>query len=286
MAAPAAQLRALARRAQERQRAGRVLPDRRGRCRRSRTGCAVEAIVADSEDEVLGVNDKLQLAEVEAVNRRRRAQELMAQGVTLVDPARFDVRGAGRRSAATSTSTSTWSSKARSSSVTACASAPTSCCATARSARTPRSSRTASSYDAVVGAALQVGPFARFRPGAVLAGRGAHRQLRRGEEARDRRRQQGEPPDLLGDATVGQKVNVGAGTITLQLRRREQVAAPRSATAPSSARARCWLRRSRSARSATIGAGSTITKDAPAGKLTLERGKQVTIEGWKRPEKK
>ena len=59
----------------------------------ARDGLAIEAVIADSEDEVLGVNDKQQLAEVESVNRRRRAEELMAQGVTLVDPARFDARG-------------------------------------------------------------------------------------------------------------------------------------------------------------------------------------------------
>ncbi len=59
----------------------------------AKAGLKVNAILADSEDEVLGVNDKVQLAEVEAVYRKRRATELMLQGVTLVDPARFDARG-------------------------------------------------------------------------------------------------------------------------------------------------------------------------------------------------
>ena len=59
----------------------------------AKAGLKVNAIPADSEDEVLGVNDKVQLAEVEAIYRKRRATELMLQGVTLVDPARFDARG-------------------------------------------------------------------------------------------------------------------------------------------------------------------------------------------------
>ncbi|MEY2919679.1 MAG: hypothetical protein RL261_984, partial [Pseudomonadota bacterium] len=59
----------------------------------AKAGLKVNAILADREDEVLGVNDKVQLAEVEAVYRKRRATELMLQGVTLVDPARFDARG-------------------------------------------------------------------------------------------------------------------------------------------------------------------------------------------------
>ena len=59
----------------------------------AKAGLKVNAILADDEDEVLGVNDKVQLAEVEAVYRKRRATELMLQGVTLVDPARFDARG-------------------------------------------------------------------------------------------------------------------------------------------------------------------------------------------------
>jgi bifunctional UDP-N-acetylglucosamine pyrophosphorylase / glucosamine-1-phosphate N-acetyltransferase len=98
-------------------------------------GLRVEAVVSPTVAEVLGVNDKLQLAQLEAEHRRLRATELMVAGVTLADPARIDVRGRSS-TAATCSSTRTSCSRARSGSATASASARTWCCATARSATT------------------------------------------------------------------------------------------------------------------------------------------------------
>ena len=189
----------------------------------AKAGLKVHAVLADSEDEVLGVNDKLQLAEVEAVYRRRRATELMLQGVTLVDPTRFDARGiveAGRdvlidvnvvlegkvvlgdrvRIGPTSSSRMRRSATTRSSS-------PTASSRRRPSARTATSAR---SHACV--------------PTSTLAAGCAHRQLRRSEEQHPRHRQQGQSPDLPRRHDDRQQGERRRRHHHLQLRRRQQVA--------------------------------------------------------------
>ena len=161
-----------------------------------RDGCAVEAVVADTPSEVLGVNDKVQLAEAEAAHRRSRAEELMRAGVTVVDPARLDVRGEvtcgrdvvldinvilvgqredrrpreGRRGL-----------RAR----------------RLRDRRRQRGARQfARSRARSRAAGCVIGPFARLRPGTRLAD-GVHvGNFVEVKNSDARRRQQGEPPDL------------------------------------------------------------------------------------------
>jgi len=247
-------------------------------------GMAIEAIVADSEDEVLGVNDKQQLAEVEAVNRRRRAEELMAQGVTLVDPARFDARGpveVGRDVYIDVNVVLEGTVKLgdrvrvgpnvvlRNRVIGADTEIFPSCVL----------------YDAVVGERCNVGPFARFRPGAVLEDEVHIGNFVEVKKSRIKRGAKANHLSYIGDATVGQKVNVGAGTICCNYDGANKwpteigdgafIGSGTMLVAPVKVGAK-----------ATIGAGSTITRDAPPDRLTLERGKQVTVEGWKRPEKK
>jgi bifunctional UDP-N-acetylglucosamine pyrophosphorylase/glucosamine-1-phosphate N-acetyltransferase len=129
-----------------------------------------------------------------------------------------------------------------------------------------------------------VGPFTRLRPEAVL-GDEVHvgnfvevkkAQLKRGAKANHL--------TYLGDATIGEKVNVGAGTITCNYDGANKwrteigdgafIGSGTMLVAPVTIGA-----------DATIGAGSTITRDAPDGKLTLERSKQTTVDGWQRPVK-
>jgi len=138
---------------------------------------------------------------------------------------------------------------------------------------------------AKIGARAIVGPFARLRPEAVLQEE-VHvgnfvevkkSELRRGAKANHL--------TYLGDTTVGEKVNVGAGTVTCnydgvnkwrtEIGDGAFIGSGTMLVAPVKVGA-----------GATIGAGSTITKDAPDGKLTLERSKQLTLEGWKRPTRK
>jgi bifunctional UDP-N-acetylglucosamine pyrophosphorylase/glucosamine-1-phosphate N-acetyltransferase len=249
----------------------------------AKSGLKINAILADSEGEVLGVNDKVQLAEVEAIYRKRRATELMLQGVTLVDPARFDARGpdtVGRdvhidvnvvfegvvklgqrvrigpnvviRDSEIGDDTVVFPN-----------------CVIDR---------------ASIGPNCNIGPFARFRPSSSLAP-GVH--IGNFVEVKNSILGAGAKANhltYLGDATVGERVNVGAGTITCNYdgvnKWRTEIGA--GAFIGSGA---MLVAPVKIGAGATIGAGSTITKDAPDDKLTLERSKQLTLEGWKRPVK-
>jgi bifunctional UDP-N-acetylglucosamine pyrophosphorylase/glucosamine-1-phosphate N-acetyltransferase len=138
---------------------------------------------------------------------------------------------------------------------------------------------------AVVGARSIVGPFARLRPDAKL-----HEDVHVGNfvEVKKSELKRGAKANhltYLGDATVGEKVNVGAGTITCNYdgvnKWRTEIGAGAFIGSGTMLVAPVTV-----GAGATIGAGSTITKDAPDEKLTLERSKQVTIDSWQRPTKK
>jgi bifunctional UDP-N-acetylglucosamine pyrophosphorylase/glucosamine-1-phosphate N-acetyltransferase len=249
-----------------------------------RSGCEVHAVVAPTVTEVLGVNDKMQLAELEAAYRRQRATSLMLEGVTIVDPARFDARGpvsVGRdvhidvnvvlegtvklgnrvrigpnvliRDAEIGDDTTIFAN-----------------CVIDR---------------ARIGPNCNIGPFARFRPSSELAS-GVH--IGNFVEVKNSILGPGAKANhltYLGDASVGEKVNVGAGTITCNYdgvnKFRTEIGAGAFIGSGTMLVAPVKV-----GANATIGAGSTITKDAPDDKLTLERSKQVTIDSWKRPTKK
>ena len=249
----------------------------------AKAGLKVNAILADREDEVLGVNDKVQLAEVEAVYRKRRATELMLQGVTLVDPARFDARGPVTVGRDVHIDVNvvlegkvTLGNRVRigpnvliRDSVIGDDAEIHANCVLDR---------------AKVGARAIVGPYARLRPDAVL-----HEDVHVGNfvEVKKSELHRGAKANhltYLGDATIGEKVNVGAGTITCNYdgvnKWRTEIGAGAFIGSGSMLVAPVKI-----GAGATIGAGSTITKDAPDDKLTLERSKQLTLDGWKRPVK-
>ncbi len=249
----------------------------------AKAGLKVNAILAEREDEVLGVNDKVQLAEVEAVYRRRRAEELMLQGVTLADPARFDARGPVTVGRDVYIDVNVVleghvrigdrvrigpNTVIRESEIGADTEIQANCILDR----------------ATVGERCIVGPFARLRPDALLREE-VHvgnfvevkkSELKRGAKANHL--------TYLGDATVGEKVNVGAGTVTCNYdgvnKWRTEIGDGAFIGSGSMLVAPVKI-----GAGATIGAGSTITKDTPDGKLTLERSKQLTLEGWKRPVK-
>jgi bifunctional UDP-N-acetylglucosamine pyrophosphorylase/glucosamine-1-phosphate N-acetyltransferase len=138
---------------------------------------------------------------------------------------------------------------------------------------------------AIVGADCRVGPYARLRPGAQLA-EGAH--VGNFVEMKNATLGAGSKANhltYLGDASIGAKVNIGAGTITCNydgvnkhrtvIEDEAFIGSDTALVAPVTV-----------GRGATIGAGSTITQDAPADQLSVARGRQVTVPGWKRPEKK
>jgi len=239
--------------------------------------------VADAA-EALGINDKVQLAQAEAHYRRRRACELLARGVTLVDPARLDVRG--EIEVGTDVVLD----------VNVVLEGPVRLgngvhigphCVVSRTSIGDATVLQANCVvqDAVIGSDCSVGPFTRMRPGAQLA-KGAHvgnfveiKNSRIGERSKVNHL------SYIGDAEIGSGVNVGAGTITCnydganksqtRIGDRAFIGSGSMLVAPVTIGAE-----------ATVGAGSTITSDAPAGKLTLARSRQVTIAEWQRPRRK
>jgi len=248
-----------------------------------KAGVKVEAVLAPTVAEVLGVNDKLQLSQVEAEYRRKRAEELMLGGVTVVDPARLDVRGevTHGRDVFLDANVLLEGKVTLGDRVRVGPNAVLRDCEIgADSVIHPN----CVIDQAVAGTGCIIGPFARLRPGARLAD-GVH--VGNFCEVKNSELGAGSKVNHLsyvGDASIGAGVNVGAGTITCNYDGADKhrtvigdgafIGSGTMLVAPVSV-----------GEQATIGAGSTITRDAPAGKLTLERSKQVSVEGWKRPVK-
>ena len=243
----------------------------------------VTAVSAANAVEVLGVNDKIQLAEVEGHLRRERARELMLAGATIADPNRVDIRGevnVGRDVYIDVNSVFVGAVNLGK----GVKIGPN--CLIIDSTIGAGAEINANSVidNAVVGADCRVGPFARLRPQTVL-----HAQVHIGNFVEVKNSQIG--PDskanhlsYIGDATVGRGVNIGAGSITCNYDGQNKwptiiddgafIGSGSMLVAPV-----------RIGAGATIGAGSTITAPAADGKLTLERSTQVTVDPWKRPEK-
>lgn len=249
-----------------------------------RDGCAVEAVIAETAAEVLGVNDKLQLAEVEAAHRRTRATELMRAGVTIIDPARIDIRGdvSVGRDVVLDVNVILAGKVKLGDGVHIGPNCLLRDCEIGAGTVINANCVLESS---VIGANCSIGPFARMRPGNRLAD-GVH--IGNFVELKNSEIGVGSKANHLsyvGDTTIGSRVNVGAGTVTCNYDGANKyrteigdgafIGSGTMLVAPVSV-----------GKDATIGAGSTITKPAPEGKLTVERSRQQTIENWKRPEKK
>ena len=246
-------------------------------------GVPVVTAQAASEIEVLGVNSPLQLAELERRFQRRQAEALMEAGVRMADPARFDLRGHltcgsdveidinclfegqvvlgdGVRIGAN---------------------------CVVRDARIKAGAVIhpfTHIEGADVGAGALVGPFARLRPGAVL---GSQVHIGNFVEVKNSTLAAGAKANhlaYLGDTTVGERVNYGAGSITANYdganKHRTTIGADVHVGSNCVLVAPVKL-----GAGATIGGGSTITQDVPAGQLAVARGRQVAIEGWQRPKK-
>lgn len=244
-------------------------------------GIAVVPLAASDEAEVLGVNDKLQLAELEAHYRRARARELLLAGVTLVDPARLDVRGTLTvgRDVCLDANVLFEGDVVLGDRVSI---GPNSVLRDCRIGDDVVVKSHCVIEEASVGARSIIGPFARLRPGAALA-----EEVHIGNfvEVKNSTMAAGAKANHLayvGDATVGERVNIGAGTIIANYDGANKHHTTIGADAHTGSNSVLVAPITVGA-GATIGAGSTVTKDVPAGKLTVARAKQVTLEGWKRP---
>jgi bifunctional UDP-N-acetylglucosamine pyrophosphorylase/glucosamine-1-phosphate N-acetyltransferase len=244
----------------------------------------VEAMLAPTMTEVLGINDRRQLAGLETTLRKRITDELMAAGVTLVDPARVDVRGrvdCGRDVVIDVNAVFEGVVVLGDDVVIG----PNVVIRDSRLGAGCRVEPNTIIEGADVGPNCELGPFARLRPGAVLADGVKVGNFVEVKKSRIGAGSKVNHLSYIGDAEIGTRVNVGAGTITCNYdgaNKHSTVIGDDAFIGSNSA----LVAPVEIGAGATIGAGSTVSKDAPAGELTVARGKQVTVRGWKRPTKK
>ncbi|OPZ10289.1 MAG: Bifunctional protein GlmU [Alphaproteobacteria bacterium ADurb.BinA280] len=247
-------------------------------------GVPVAAAQPQGEWEVLGVNSKVQLAELERIQQRRIACQLLENGVRLADPARIDVRGelsCGRDVAIDVNCVFEG--------VVTLADAvdigPNCVLKNVRIATGARIAAFSHLEDAVVGPDCIVGPYARLRPGAELGPEVHVGNFVEVKNSTIAAQSKANHLAYIGDARVGERVNIGAGTITCNYDGANKhltvieddafIGSDTQLVAPVTV-----------GRGATLGAGTTLTKDAPPDALTVSRAKQMSLAGWQRPVKK
>ena len=244
---------------------------------------AVRAVTATDSSEVQGVNDKAQLAELERVCRVRRATELLTAGVTIADPARIDVRGTlGHGSDVYLDINVILEGNVRLGDRVRIG--PGCVIRDSEIGADTQVFAHCVIEGARIGPGCSIGPFARLRPAALLAG-----SVHIGNFVEVKNSQLGEAAKAnhlayVGDAQVGNRVNIGAGTIVANYDGAAKhgthigddvhTGSNSVLVAPITVGA-----------GATIAAGSTVTHSVPAGKLTVARARQVTIDNWQRPVK-
>jgi bifunctional UDP-N-acetylglucosamine pyrophosphorylase/glucosamine-1-phosphate N-acetyltransferase len=243
----------------------------------------VRAVKAGGLDEVLGVNDRLQLAHLERVYQRGQAEALMREGASIADPARVDVRGSVQVGQDVFIDVNVvFEGEVR---LESGVSIGPNC--VIRDAHIGAGTRVFASCvveEARVGRNARIGPFARLRPGSELAD-----EVHIGNYVEVKNTCVGERSKVnhltyLGDSTIGVDTNIGAGTITCNYdgaHKHRTVVGDRvfigsgvELVAPITIHD-----------GATVGAGSTLSKDAPPEQLTVARARQVTLKGWCRPTK-
>lgn len=246
-------------------------------------GTLVTAILAEIEEEVAGVNDRRQLAAAERALRRQSAEALMQRGVTLRDPERIDLRGdlqCGRD--VLIDINCIFEGRVRLGNHVRIG--PNVLMRDCELGDDTEVFANCVLENAVVGARARIGPFARIRPETLLADEVHIGNFVEVKQSRLGRGTKANHLAYLGDAEIGKQVNVGAGTITCNYdgvnKHRTVIGDDAFIGSNSSLVAPVTV-----GAGATIGAGSVISKDAPAGELTLERAEQRTVKGWKRPKK-
>jgi len=246
-------------------------------------GISVVSSQPDIIAEALGVNSRMQLAKLERISQRNSAELLLEQGVTLSDPNRLDVRGRlkcgydvsidvgcifeGTVSIADGTVIGAY-------------------CVIKNTSIGQGSDIKPFCHieDTVVGDNSQIGPYARLRPGTKV-GKNVHIgnfvEIKNSYIAANSKANH---LSYIGDATVGLRVNIGAGTVTCNYdgvkKSRTVIGDDVSIGSNSQLVAPIEI-----GKGATLGAGTTLTKNAPENKLTISRVHQTTLDGWQRPVK-
>jgi bifunctional UDP-N-acetylglucosamine pyrophosphorylase/glucosamine-1-phosphate N-acetyltransferase len=249
-------------------------------------GVYVDTSQPGEESEVLGINNRIQLAQLERLYQRQQAHALMEQGTTLLDPARFDLRGeilAIGQDVVIDVNVVLEGDLRIGSNVRI---GPNVFVKDSEIGDGVEIFANSVIENAVIGAGSRIGPFARIRPGGTTIGEDVHIgnfvEIKKSTVAKGTKINH---LSYVGDAMVGAGVNIGAGTIVCNYDGANKhltvigdgafVGSDTQLVAPVTV-----------GKNATIGAGSTITRDAPEGALTLSRSKQVTVQGWQRPVKK
>lgn len=246
-------------------------------------GIRISTLQPGAAWETAGVNDKLQLARLERTWQQVQAERLLTAGVTLIDPARIDIRGSLTCGQDVEIDVN---------------------CVFEGQVELGDGVRVGAHCvlknvkvaadtviqpfchldSAEVGPSCQLGPYARLRPGTTLAD---HCHIGNFVELKNTQMASASKANHLayvGDATVGSRVNIGAGTITCNYdgvnKYRTVIEDDAFIGSDSQLVAPVTV-----GQGATLGAGTTLTKDAPPHQLTVSRPKQLSIAGWKKPEK-
>ena len=248
-------------------------------------GIEIRTAHPSNSDEVLGVNNKQQLAYLERVYQNNKANTLMESGITIRDPLRFDVR---RENLSLGRDVEIDVNVVLEGNVSignGTKIGPNTLITDADIGPNVTILANCVIENAKIGDGSRIGPFARIRPETELAERvhiGNFVEIKKSKVAPGSKVNH---LSYIGDSVVGSNVNIGAGTITCNYDGANKfqttiedgvfIGSDTQLVAPVTI-----------GKNATIGAGSTITSNTPEGKLTLSRTKQVSIDGWKRPEKK
>ena len=247
-------------------------------------GITINTVHPAALTEIEGINNKLQLAQLERAYQMRHAEQLMQQGVTLRDPQRFDLRGELEvgRDVVIDVNVVLEGNVKLGNGVTI---GPNCVIRDSELADNVSVHPNCVIESAVIGKDCDIGPFARVRPDTRLAEKVKIGNFVEVKKAVIDAGSKVNHLSYIGDTTMGKNVNVGAGTITCNYDGANKhqtiigdnvfIGSDTQLVAPVEV-----------GEGATIGAGSTITHDAPKGELTLSRSPQKTRQGWKRPVKK
>jgi bifunctional UDP-N-acetylglucosamine pyrophosphorylase/glucosamine-1-phosphate N-acetyltransferase len=250
-------------------------------------GVAVVAHQIDDAVQVAGVNSPVQLAELERAFQQRQALRLMAQGVRLADPARFDLRGnlsCGQDVEIDVNCVFEGVVKLGDGVRVGANCVMANCSIGEGVVIHPFTHIDGEKLGVSVGEGSLIGPFARLRPGAQL---GAEVHIGNFVEVKNSIFAKGAKANhlaYLGDATLGERVNIGAGTITANYdganKHRTVIGDDVHIGSNSVLVAPVTI-----GQGGTVGAGSTITKSTPEDSLSVVRAKQISLAGWQRPQK-
>lgn len=247
-------------------------------------GIPTSAVVAPVAADLQGANDRIQLAELEERYRMKKSTELMQAGVQLADPQRIDIRGAVEAGSDVYIDVNV----VLEGDISLGDGVQIGPGCVLKNCRLAAGTRV-HAYSVLEGmrslGACDIGPFARVRPGTELMEGCKVGNFVEIKNTSMGKNSKASHLSYLGDSSIGERVNIGAGTITCNydgvnkhrtvIEDDAFIGSDTQLVAPVTVGA-----------GADIGAGSTVTKDAPAGQLTISRAKQVTIRSWKRPVKK